>query len=32
MNRLTALKLIDVDQAKRKNKAYVNYDLLRVLG
>jgi len=22
----------DVDQAKRKNKVYVNYDLLRALG
>lgn len=32
LNRLVALKLIDVDQAKRKNKVYVNYDLLRVLG
>lgn len=32
MNRLLVLKLIDVDQAKRKNKVYVNYDLLRALG
>ena len=32
LNRLVALKLIDVDHAKRKNKVYVNYDLLRVLG
>ena len=32
LNRLVELKLIDVDQAKRKNKVYVNYDLLRVLG
>lgn len=32
LNRLVALKLIDVDQAKRKNKVYVNYDLLRALG
>ena len=31
LNHLVALKLIDVDQAKRKNKVYVNYDLLRVL-
>ena len=27
LNRLVALKLIDVDHAKRKNKVYVNYDL-----
>lgn len=32
LNKLVELKLIDVDKAKRKNKVYVNYDLLRILG
>ncbi|WP_206858889.1 Fic family protein [Candidatus Enterococcus mangumiae] len=32
LNHLVDLKLIDVDKAKRKNKVYVNYDLLRILG
>ncbi|WP_099224166.1 Fic family protein [Listeria costaricensis] len=31
LNRLVELRLIDVDKAKRKNKVYVNYDLLRTL-
>lgn len=32
LNQLVELKLIDVDKSKRKNKVYVNYDLLRILG
>ena len=31
LNTLVELKLIDVDNSKRKNKVYVNYDLLRLL-
>lgn len=31
LNKLVELKLIDVDNSKRKNKVYVNYDLLRLL-
>lgn len=31
LNTLVDLKLIDVDNSKRKNKVYVNYDLLRLL-
>lgn len=31
LNELVKLKLIDVDNSKRKNKVYVNYDLLRLL-
>ncbi|API90040.1 Fic/DOC family protein [Marinilactibacillus sp. 15R] len=31
LNLLVELKLIDVDKTKRKNKIYVNYDLLRLL-
>lgn len=32
LNRLVDLKLLDTDKAKTKNKVYVNYDLLRLLG
>lgn len=32
LNALVDLKLIDVDKSKRKNKVYVNYDLLRALN
>ena len=31
LNTLVELKLVDVDNSKRKNKVYVNYDLLRLL-
>lgn len=31
LNRLVQLGLIDVDHSKKKNKVYVNYDLLRLL-
>src|SRR5699024_7384774 len=32
LNHLVDLKLLDTDKAKTKNKVYVNYDLLRLLG
>ncbi|MDO4670413.1 MAG: Fic family protein [Aerococcus sp.] len=32
LNQLVELKLIDVDKALTRNKVYVNYDLLRILG
>lgn len=32
LNHLVDLKLLDTDKAKTKNKIYVNYDLLRLLG
>jgi Fic family protein len=31
LNKLVELGLLDVDNRKRKNKVYVNYDLLRLL-
>lgn len=32
LNKLVDLELIDVDNSKTRNKVYVNYDLLRILG
>lgn len=31
LNELVELKLLDVDKSKRKNKVYINYDLIRLL-
>lgn len=31
LNKLVDLNLLDVDQSKKRNKVYINYDLLRIL-